>query len=279
MAGERRQPDQTYCEYTVRAYLAGQGWSLADPAELAVAIWHDLQREGSTGQEAIQTAVWERYAALIHDLCQQPASDQYDAAWSELRAWLTRRAPMVNDDPRDQAEIVQEALIDLQSRLKASPLRARRALWAYALATLKRKAIDLHRKRTAEKRGEGKVRSLEGLAAAYEEGDEHGVWEESLQEAGGYPGERTTERAVSKGEMRLQLKAFFRKHFSSSWQLWVAEAHFLDGLRPVEIARLMGKTPHEIRMVKARAVRKLRNLPTAERERLLEILASVEDDG
>lgn len=182
-----------------------------------------------------------------------------------------------HDDPRDQQEIVQEALVDLQNRLDASPLDTPRALWAYALAVLKRQDVDLHRRRTAEKRGEGKVGSLEGLAAA--QGDEEANnWEESLQEAGQRPRERSTERAVADREVREQLRAFFQEHLSSSWQLRVAEAHFLDALSPSEIAGLTGKTPHEIRMMKARAVRTLRNLPAAERQRLLDILATVEDD-
>lgn len=279
MAGEKQQLDRTYCEYVVRAYLDGQGWSLVDPAELADAIWQDLQKQGAVGRETVETAVWDRYAALIHDHCRRPASAQHNPAWSELKAWLARQAPRITNDPRDQGEIVQEALIDLQKRLNESPLRAPRALWAYALATLRRKAIDLHRKRTAEKRGKGEVGSLEGLAAAYQEEEGQGSWEESVQEVGRRPQERATERAVVDREVREQLKALFRKHISSSWQLHVAEAHFLDGLRPAEIAGLTGKTPHEIRMVKARAVRKLRSLPAVERQRLLEILAGGEEEA
>lgn len=278
VAGEKQQFDRTFCEYVVRAYLAGQGWSLVDAAELSDAIWQDLRGKGPVGAQAVQTAVWEHYAVVIHDHCRRPASDQHDAAWSELKAWLARQAPKVNDDPRDQEEIVQETLIDLERRLDETPLHAPRALWAYALATLKRNDVDLYRKRTAEKRGEGKVGSLEGLAAAYQEEEDAGSWEESLQAAGQRPGERSTERTVVEREVREQLQALFREYFSSEWQLRVAEAHFLDDLRPAEIAELTGKSPHEIRMVKARAVRKLRNLPADERERLLEILAGAEEE-
>jgi len=282
VAGEKQQLDRTFCEYVVRSYLGGQSWSLVDAAELADAIWGDLSRKELARQEAVQTvetATRERYAALIHDLCRQPASAQQNAAWSELKAWLARQAPRVNDDPRDQEEIVQEALIDLRQGLEESPLRKPRAFWAYALLALKRKSIDLHRKRTAEKRGEDRVRSLEGLSADVEEDEVLGSWEEGVQETDQRLNERTTERSVVKREVRAQLRAFFERHFSSSWQLRVAEAHFLDGLQPAEIAGLTGKTPHEIRMVKARAVRKLRNLPADERERLLEILAGAEEEG
>lgn len=287
MAGEKQQFDRAFCESIVGAYLAGQGWLLVDPAEMADAIWREVEGAGQQeGQQAgqlasqqtkVRTAVWERYAALLHDSCRRPGSERHDAAWSELRAWLARQAPRVNDDPRDQEEIVQEALIDLKHKLDEKPLQAPRALWAYALATLKRKEIDRHRRRTAEKRGEGEVGSLEGLAAAYRE-EGPGTWEERVQAAGQGSRERATERAVADREVREQLKALFERLFSSSLQLWVAEAHFLDGLRPAEIAGLAGKTPHEIRMVKARAVRKLRSLPAAERQRLLALLAGGEEE-
>ena len=275
MLAEEEALDRAACAYIVARYLAGQGWQLADPAALAERIWPQLKGQalaGTAAVEAVETAAWQEYAVLLHGYLRGVAAAENELAWTELGAWLRQQVHRLTDHPQEQEEVVQEALFDLQSRLVGERLAAPRALWAYALTALRRKQIDRHRRQQALKRGGDNVLSLEGM----EDEDDGRAWQEVLPGAGMQ--ERETEGTVAKRETRQQLRDFFQAHLSSPLQRAVVEAHFLDGLSPADIAGLVGKKPHEIRMAKARAVARLRALPEGAMQELSEILNRWEEE-
>jgi RNA polymerase sigma factor (sigma-70 family) len=223
-----------------------------------------------------QRAVFRRYAAALHRACSQPDSADFERGWLELQGWLAKSARHLESHSETQEEMVQETLLALQSALPQSAT----AFLAYAMQTLKRKQIDLNRGGTAEKRGGGNVLSLEGLGGRAEEGDGRS-WDEKLQEyaiSASSANWRTIERAVSDQEVRRQLRQFGLEHLPTELQRQVFEAHFLDGLTPAEIAGLLGKQPHEIRLIKARTVKKIKELSPTAMQQLLEIIGGLAPD-
>lgn len=267
--------------YIVTQYMLGQGWSLISPTVFATQIWDDLQENNAvqtTTAPMVETLVWQRYAVILHDACRLSHDDrQYQSAWREFSAWLGKQAYQVTAHLQEQEDVVQETLIELQAVLQQEGLRAPRTLWAYALQTQKRKQIDIYRKRSAKKRGEDKIISLEVMGT---DNDDESRWEEqlavgkadlaTLQSSG--INRRGTENEMANREIEEQLQMFFRQHLPTPLQQQVAAAFFLDGLTPKEIAALVGKKPHEIRLLKARVVKGLRDLPELERQELLRIL-------
>ncbi len=262
--------------------MLGQGWGLISPAVLAVQIWDDLQKRNvvqTTDEQMLKTIVWQQYAVILHDACCRPHNDeQYQLAWHEFSVWLTKQAYQVTSHLQEQEDVVQETLIELQSKLRQKGLRAPRTLWAYALQTQRRKQIDMHRKRTAKKRGEDKIVSLEAIGTD----DAESRWEEKLAvsvtdlaalEDNGV-NRRGIENEMADQEIEEQLQIFFQQHLPTPLQRQVAAAFFLDGLAPKEIAALLGKKPHEIRLLKARVVKRLRNLPPSQRQELLQIVGT-----
>lgn len=265
------------CQFLVAGYLRAQGWTLIDARTLADRIWSDVGRLNLNGPEAanaVKTATWQHYAAVLYDCCRQADETRRELAWEELRQWLETRARAKIGNEAERQDVVQDTLIRLQALIARDGLQAPRALWALALKTLSNCSISRHRRQTAQKRGAGKVESLapEGLRR---EGP--GPRRPSLFEPPGDPPLRPLEDLVVNRLQRRQLDAFLAEHLSSDLQLAVARACFLDGLTPVEIAALLQKTPHEVRMVKSRAVRALRALPQVEKERLLSML-DIEDE-
>jgi RNA polymerase sigma factor (sigma-70 family) len=220
----------------------------------------------------VQTEVWQHYAIILHDYCRQSAGEDYQRAWVEVNDWLKKQVHRLVANRQEQEEVVQETLSELQDLLRQKPLQAPRAFFAYALQILRRKTIDLHRRRTAVKRGKNAVLSLEGIEESRSD-DADITWEEKI--SADKEDQRGTERTVVDQEIRQQLLAFFHQHLTTELQRQVATAHFLDGLSPVEIAGLMGKQPHEIRLVKARVVQTLRGLPLDSRQVLLDILGKL----
>jgi DNA-directed RNA polymerase specialized sigma24 family protein len=83
---------------------------------------------------------------------------------------------------------------------------------------------------------------------------------------------------VSDQEVRRQLRQFGLEHLPTELQRQVFEAHFLDGLTPAEIAGLLGKQPHEIRLIKARTVKKIKELSPTAMQQLLEIIGGLAPD-
>lgn len=261
---------ETHCVSVVAQYLLGQDWQLVSPLELGAQVWARLKERGTaaaTTPQTIHQEAWQLYGAILHHNCHQ----NQGRAWTELTAWLQCQVSRVTNFPPEQEEAVQEAVIALQQQLQEAPLKAPRALFAYALQVLRREAIDLHRRRTAVMRGEGAEFSLEEIS---EEGDN---WEEQITDVTNEG--QSVEMHVADKEIRQQLENFFRRHLASELQVEVAEAHFLDGLSPVEIADLMGKRPHEIRLLKARIVQKLQTLNEEDRQQLLAILGRVEEES
>lgn len=251
----------------VARYLQAQDWQLADVTPFAETIWHGLGNEAT--KRAIETQIWQQYAAILHEACHQPTHESYQRAWYELDSWLRQQRQALPWQPQDQEEAIQEALAALQVQLEKKPLKAPRAFLVYALQTLRRTAIDGERKQTAVSRG----------------GDQEIVSWEALHEAGAdplaapmqaevapVPFERRVEYTVSEREVHAKLKVFFSHHLKSDWQCLVAELLFLDGLQPKEIADLLHKEPHQIRMVKSRIVQTLRSLPPDEQQALLTLL-------
>ena len=266
------QLDRSTCRTIVTQYLLAQGWTLVDPDNLADRIWQHLAERGFSSTsviERIQAETWQRYGVILHDCCRQFSGERHERAWGELKAWLDRQVGRLTPEPQEQDDLVQAVLIDLQRRLDRDPLKSPRALWAYALQALRTKSIDQHRRQVAVKRGEDMTLSLEELGGNSDD-DKESSWEEHLPSSG--RSSRTTEDAVEDEELRRQLSAFFHEVLPTELQRRVAELHFVDDLSQIEIAALMGKRPHEIRMAKSRFVQTLRSLPLEQRERLLAIM-------
>ena len=213
---------------------------------------------------------------IVHEACRQTDYARREQAWAELRRWLQHQARQLTSDPVEQDALAQDAVIDLQRHLNRSPLKSTRALWAYALQTMRRKQIDEHRRRTAVMRGEGLELSLEEIGSS-QSGDEETDWEEKLSIRA--ESELSVEETVAAEQIRQQVQAFFQDYLPTELQRQVAVAHFLNGLTPQEIAEQLGKKPHEIRMVKARVVETLRTLPSEARRKLLSILGAPRDEN
>lgn len=265
------------CSQIVTHYLVAQGWQLIDPSVLADQLWHDFGTQNLTGPAAVkamQNQVWQHYAMILHDACRQTDYTRREQAWAELQRWLQHQSRQLTSDPAEQETLAQDAVTDLQRHLSQTPLKSSRALWAYAMQTMRRKQIDEHRRRTAVMRGEGLELSLEELGDSQPDGEESD-WEEKL--ASRTDSERSVEESVETEQIREQVRAFFQDHLPTELQRQVAEAHFLDGLTPQEIAAQLGKKPHEIRMVKARVAETLRTLPTEARRKLLSVLGDPRD--
>jgi len=271
VSDDREPIDRADCIHIVTGYLAAQDWRLVDPNSLAEQIWQDAGTPDRVELTVkwVQDQTWQRYAVILHEACRDADRDRQNRAWEELLDWLKRRARKFAPDGSEQAALAQSAAIRVQRRLSQAPLRVPQAFWMFALRALRTTWIDEHRR-------EGdKVLSLEELVESQADGE--GVsWEEKIpiQEQG----ERGVEDSVADEQTRRQLRTFFQRHLSTDRQRQVAEAHFLDGLEPKAIAQLMGKRPHEIRMVKARIVHTLKSLPAAERQELLEILDTARDE-
>jgi len=263
--------DKEKCASIVMQYMQGQGWRLIDPIDLTDQIWGNLadQESSQVTVKEIRNHVLQRYAVILHEACCQHLGDVHEQAWSELLQWLEKQVRYLSPAPMDSDRLIQEVLISLHEKLEKTPLKAPRAFWAFILQMLKRKNIDLNRRDTAVKRGGGDELYLEEL----EIDDDQYSWEEKKRPPGIKP--RVTEKDVIDDEIRNRIRALFKAHLPTNLQQKVAEAHFLDGLTPREIAQLMGKQPHEVRLLKARAVQKLRNLPPDEYQTLLEILEKI----
>ncbi len=269
--------DLAVCTQLVRQYLAAQEWRLVEVDDLAAVIYAALAGQvvgEMTG--AVQAQIWQRYAAILHDACRQPGTAVYERAWWELGHFLRQQAYQLAGAPEEREDVVQAALADLQSRLSQNGMDAPRAFLVYALNAARRKAIDVTRQRAAVFRGGGQnPLSWEALTEAAAERE---TAVPSAPPARPGSSERKVEISVSDREIRAQLKAFFRQHLSGEQQVLVADMLFLEGLSPKEIAGLLQKRPHEIRMVKFRILQTLRSLPPAEKQQLLLILGQPEGD-
>jgi len=204
----------------------------------------------------------------LHNGCRQAEGEYREQAWGELSSWLTLQASHNNPHNNDPEGLAQETIAILVAKLPQLTIKPRTFL-AYALQSLKNKNRDLNRRTSAAKRSEKDTLYLEEIEAT-SPGDETPHWEEKIETFEMEP--NPPEKSMDTKEIHARIKAFFRTHLSSDLQIWVAEAHFLAGFSPAEIADQLGKYPHEIRLVKARVVRKLKNLPPEEKQKLLDIL-------
>lgn len=260
--------DLPQCEHLVAQYLLGQDWQLADPQALARAIWEDLTRQKRPPAHPVafvrlQTAFY--YAAVLHEALCAPPGERHDRAWDEVKAWLFKNIGRITADPLDQEEVVQETLIELHKRLPAHPLKAPRALWTFLLKTMRNRRTSLHRQESAIKRGGNALRSLEDL---------------NDQEHLPAPPAETPdpETNVTEQDLHQRLRAFFQKHLPTDLQRQVAEACFIEGHSPMDVAALLGKQPHEVRLVKTRIVQTLRSLPPEARRELYSLLRNLPPD-
>lgn len=243
---------------------------------LARAIWNDWEEKSQTTMNVafINKQIWWRYAICLHEECclQVENAPRTERAWTELHKWLLTRisGASIPSQQQQNEDIVQETIIRLQKQLRNKPLHAPRTLFAMALQTLRNTAIDMYRHETAVMRGGGNERSLEDLGS---DDDEAADWDERLPEQRS-DNKRPTETAVANREVRQQLDTFFQQHLNSDLQIQLAQAHFLDGLSPKEIAQLWEWTPARVRVLKARIVQRLRSLSQDERAALLHLLDS-----
>lgn len=266
------------CLALVAGYMRAQGWSLIDARTLAERIWPelrgcDLSSEDAT--KAVRTATWQHYAAVMYDCCRQADSKIREKAWTELSDWMAQKARARLANTAERQDVVQDALIKLQNVFAEDSLQAPRALWALALKTLKNVEISRHRKCVAQKRGSGEVASLEAERTKQRTPYRPRM---PLREAPEASSRRPLEDIVVNRMLYRQIEALFQEHLRSEDQVVVAGAYFLDGLKPSEIAGLLGKSPHEVRMLKSRAVRTLRALPPPDKARLLAMLDRARGD-
>lgn len=279
LQGQKEQLDFDACLFITARYMAAQNWQLIDARSLVERFWPDLQGRGLQGrqaQEAVERAVWQDYAALLYDSCRRAEDVRADRAWSELHHWMAQQARGIVGQAQEREDVVQEALISLHAAFQSDSLQAPRALWAFALQALRNTAISRHRLRATKKRGQDKVESLE---ENQERRQSTPPAQSPLTTEPGAPQLRPLEETVINRDRRRQLQAFFEQHLKSELQLTVARAFYLENQTPAEIAALLGKSPHEIRMVKSRIVRTLRSLPPPEMERLLSILDAPSDES
>jgi RNA polymerase sigma factor (sigma-70 family) len=268
MLPEAMPLDQATCQMVVIRYLLGQGWRLADPAVLAAEVWQALAGQALTGAAAVKAVnnqVWQGYAAVLHDACRQEVA----TAWEELHRWLQQQARPFHPD--DQEQLVQETILNLQSRLRVDRTNAPRAFFGYALTALQNRQKDLYRRRTAARRRQGRELPVVELEVN-EPAQDLLAWEEVTAGGSG----RETEESVMNRQAQGQLRAFFEVYVTSPLQRQVAALHYLEDLNPAEIAPLLGKRPHEIRLIKARLVQSLRDLPPAAQQELQAILGGFE---
>ncbi len=265
--------DFSACENIVTQYLLGQDWQLVNGHTLGLALWQEAETRKLPAEERAQffrVQIPLCYAVHLYEICRQPSHEYHPRAWNELSIWLFKNGQKIVADEAEREEIVQETLIEFERRLPTNPLQAPRALWAYLLKTMQNTRTDRHRRRSAIKRGEEATLYLEEMEKDNNT-EEADAWQETIGTLQTAP--RDTENQVTELEVRSRLQALFRKHLRSELQIQVAEAHFLDGLSPQEIAGLMHKLPHEVRLVKARIVQVLRNLPPDDHAELHNILA------
>ena len=275
---EQAQLDFDACLFQTARYMEAQRWKLVDALSLATRFWPELQGRGLRGRrarEALETAVWQNYAEVLYDSCRQPHGADQERAWIELGRWLEEKARGRISHAQEREDVVQEALIRLHDAFEKDALRAPRALWTFALQALLGSSADRWRRRAAQKRGEDRAESLE---ANEERRDGRALRRQPLTAPPGEPSLRPLEDTVIDRDLRRQLEAFFEEHLKSELQLEVAMAYYLEGHTPAEIAALLHKTPHQVRMVKSRLVRALRALPEKETEQLLAILDAAGDE-
>lgn len=263
--------DQSDCVYVVTQYLLGQEWGLISPQDLAKQITLQLPTASCT-QDNIHKQVWLTYGAVLHDSCCDPQGKLYEKAWGELKTWLERRIPGLHPQPEEPEVILQETLAVLHQKFLSDRLNMPMTLFAYALQVLRNKNIDYSRRQAAVWRGGGNELYLEELEA--EQMDADASWEDKLAANSDAP--PGVEKIVIDEDISQRLREFFQKHLPSPLQYEVAVAHFVDGLSPIEIAGLMGKRPHEIRLAKARVVKALRILPPEIRQELLSLLDAID---
>ena len=265
--------DKSACDYFVSSYLSRQGWFLVDHFEFSNIIWCELQNLGEAKQvsaKKVQSLIWGTYSVVVYNGCCQTEGEYCEQTWEELNTWLTRRAERINPRSADPEVLAQETVAGLFSSLLQLTLEPRTFL-AYALQCLKNKNRDLHRRTNAAKRSAENTLYLEEMNANPSP-DQALHWEDKIESL--EKSTAPTEMSIETREQRQQIQAFFRVHLRSELQILVAEAHFLAGFSPAEIADQLGKYPHEIRLVKARVVKKLRNLPPEEKQQFLDIVGA-----
>lgn len=264
--------NRAWCEYEVRRYLVGQGWELVAPSEIVSVVWpvvaaQSLQREAAT--KRVQTLAWQQYGIQLHNACCDPADTvRYERAWHELRALLVKQVTRYTANSYQQEEVVQIALLKLHKRFQKRGLDAPQTIYLFCRQTLKHSAIDWGR---SDKTVRGKEVEWD------DEGEgEEGSYERPMIDESALP----VEDRVTNEDTRQRLTAFFAEHLPTDLQRVVAQAHFIDGLAPAKVARLLSKKPHEVRLTKARVVKKLRNLSPVAQQQLLQLLrGEVPDEG
>ena len=257
------------CGYLVQEYLTAHDWLLVAPTELASQVWEFANRQGATPAASLKigNVIARFYAGYLHDACCRPThKPTYDRAWKEVITWMRRHVSQIEYDPTRGDEIVQESVFALQQRWLSQGLRQPQSLWSQLLNEMRSKAIDLQRKESAQKRGAGKVQSLDPSGDFEHEGDSH------LDRLEQHPTTSEPSRIVLTVERHHRLVQYFEQHLPTQLQQQVATALFIDGLPPREIATLMKKQPSEVRSIKSRLVNKLQALPDEEKSRLKEIL-------
>lgn len=246
------------CLAIVRQWLLSHDWQLTSPEQLTDHIW-----QAPCPQPAIENEIWQQYGIVLHNCCCDPAGANYQRAWYELAQWVQKQLFRLPGTTQDHQEIAQESLIKLEKQLTKEPLRQPRTLWAFTLQTARNQAIDLNRQRKATKRG-----VEEEMPPDEPEQQESWLEQKTLDNS-----PHQTEQTVADVISRQQLAHFFERLLSTPLQYQVAVMYFLDNLEPVEIALLLDKKAHEIRLVKARIVERLRNLPPQTKQALLAIIA------
>ena len=235
-------------------YLETRDWQLLTAEQVMAQLpkWLLDQAIGHQLPKKIIRWLWQLYGITLHDFCRKPSAIQHNHAWTELRQWLMRRGSRLIR-PNDLENVVQETLIRLMLQLYKRPLTDPKTIWAYATRTLRSTAIDYTRQQNASKRGSGLVLSLEQLQ--YGDDENEADWEEWLVSA--EISQRQTETKLMIKHADATLRTLFAQHLTTEQQQQVAIAYFLYDMQPKEIADAMKKPSHQIRLTKARIVKKL----------------------
>ena len=265
---------QERIKHLVYQYMIGQGWELEGPEEVARQVIESLKEQTLASEVALKSvvyqAVWRCYTPILYAYCQDTASEKYERAWQETREWLMRGARSKLANESDQDDMVQETLIKLQTRI--GQCRQPAAFLAFATKVLINTIKDAWKKEQTVKKGGGQVLSLNKVIEAHSDsGDDDRLYF-------GEQDERQTERLAATLMARQRLSLFLQEHFPSAFQREVLMIILADDVtKSAEIAKLLGRKPHQIRQVRSRLQNGLRNLLPDALDELREILEALPD--
>ncbi|HSH04920.1 MAG TPA: sigma-70 family RNA polymerase sigma factor [Anaerolineae bacterium] len=255
--------------YIVAQYLESQNWFLVNIYSLTQEIWDDIIESPTVTtlpRQTFTTQIPYAYLAHIYHFCSQPNHNQHQQAWQELTHWAHKVAKKIcaSESPDIQEEIAQLALIKLTRSCQKQSLNYPRTFYAYINRTIRNQFIDF---RDKQDRKTGQDVSIVDIVSNTEEkSDWETIPEINHQQAS------STEQIIMEDEKDKQIIQFFANTLPTELQRQILTEYFINNLSPQQIAQKLNKKPVEIRLAKARAVKRLRQLPQEKKHELLDIL-------